>query len=249
MHHPDPLPDPPSDNNSYLFDLYSTPPPFPTTNNGDSLIIESPQNNAVEGNSTLNNNNQQPPSETNTYLFDLFTTPPASQIHSEQSITSPISPQDSQMGSPESEEPTDHKLQPEEIVVFPRSASHTPQVRSRPLSTASNWSRASEEDPTPSNPWWKCDLSNVASKSEVVECFHLINKDLKDEINWEINDTALSYGQYYLNELKLALRPQHDFVLKQNQLQTAALVVIQALDTGATFHPGETSNTFLTPQL
>ncbi|KAH9051514.1 hypothetical protein EDB87DRAFT_1582406 [Lactarius vividus] len=192
------------------------------------------------------------------------------------------------MGSPESEEPTTN--QPEEIVIFPRSASHTPRVRLRPLSSASNWSRASEEGdsdpdsptkitipPPPINqpltkpPIFKAaiegrylpapadineeadhslqiDLSNPTSKSEVVEGFHLVNSNLKYEITREINDAAIGYGQYYLNEPKLSLRPQNDFVLKQNQLQTAALVVIQALDTGSANHPGETANTFLTPQ-
>ncbi|KAH9051662.1 hypothetical protein EDB87DRAFT_1694125 [Lactarius vividus] len=260
MQQPDPPSDPPSDNNSFLFDLFSTPPPLPTTtdSNNDSLIIESRQSPALaaEGNSQMLDPN--PPSDSNTYLFDLFSTPHASQIHSEQSITSPISPQDSQMGSPESEEPTTY--QPKEIVVFPRSASHTPRVRSRPLSAASNWSWASEEPGSDSeqesptkitmplppirqsssdNPKFKpavegkfllapadindeaahalrFDLSNTKSSSEVVEAFHIVQKDLQDEITREINEAAIGYGLYYLNEPKLTLRPQHDFVLKQN---------------------------------
>ncbi|KAH9051695.1 hypothetical protein EDB87DRAFT_1693873 [Lactarius vividus] len=76
----------------------------------------------------------------------------------------------------------------------------------------------------------------------------MVQKDLDDEIIREINEAALGYGQYYLKEPKLTLRPQHDFVLKQNQLQTAVLVTIQALDAGTAMHPGDTSTTFLTPQ-
>ncbi|KAH9054209.1 hypothetical protein EDB87DRAFT_1689534 [Lactarius vividus] len=92
------------------------------------------------------------------------------------------------------------------------------------------------------------DLTNHNSKSEVFESFYIIDQDLKDEITREINEAALGYRQYYLNEPKLSLRPQHDFVLKHNQLQTAALVIIQALDSGTAMHPGDTSTTFLTPQ-
>ncbi|KAH9053893.1 hypothetical protein EDB87DRAFT_1689719, partial [Lactarius vividus] len=294
MQHPDTPPDPPSDNNSFLFDLYSTPPPFnsnPSNQQDDSLIIESRQSPTpvAEGNDHQQFNTNAPASDSNSYLFDLFSTPQLSQVHSEQSITSPISPQDSQMGSPESEEPT--RPQPEEIVVFPRSASHTPQVRSRPLSAASNWTHASEEDgsvsdqesptrvtipPPPIRPQvaagnfgeaasgkyipypadineeaahsLRVDLSNEKSRNEVTEAFYIVQQDLNDEITREITEAALGYGQYYLKEPKLTLRPQHDFVLKQNQLQTAALVTIQALDAGTALHPGDTSTTFLTPQ-
>ncbi|KAH9064358.1 hypothetical protein EDB87DRAFT_1680565 [Lactarius vividus] len=278
MQHPDPPPDPPSDNNSFLFDLYSTPPPFqdPPTAPQDSLISESPNNAAIEGNSNLDIN-PNPPSNSNTYLFDLFSTPPVSQIHSEQTVTSPSSPQDSQMGSPESEEPTNTIIPQEEIVIFPRSASHTPRVVSRPLSAASNWSHMSKEEsetsPITPNPSplnyrnaatgktlpdtitippeqignFKLDLTNTQTTMEGPKFFHDNNEYLKDEIIREVNEATLGYGMYFLNEPKLSFRNDHDSVVNPTQFQSASLLVIQALDAGTANHPGETSTTLLNP--
>ncbi|KAH9052697.1 hypothetical protein EDB87DRAFT_1691692 [Lactarius vividus] len=283
MQQPDLLPDLLSDNNSFLFDLYSTPPPFqdPPINSQDSLISESPNNAVNEGNS--NDHTQLPPSDSNTYLFDLFSTPPASQIFSEQEVSSL---QDSQMGSPKSEEPTIPKIeQPEEIVVFPWSASNTPHIRSRPLSAAS-WTHAAEEEDSETNSPIKVvtpisnhttnssfcdategklfpnpteiednagynlqtDLSNPNLQSEISKFFYINNEELQQEMTREINQAMISYSHYYLNGPKLTLRPDHDFLLKQTQLQTVALIIIQALDSGTAMHPGETSNVFLTPQ-
>ncbi|KAH9056712.1 hypothetical protein EDB87DRAFT_1686947 [Lactarius vividus] len=268
MQHPDPPPDPPSDNNSFLFNLYSTPPPFqdPTTPHLDSLITESPDKAAIKGNSNDNHNIQpNPPSDSNTYLFDLFSTPPASQIHSEQTITSPVSPQDSQMGSPESEEPTNTVIPQEEIVVFPRSASHTPRVISRPLSVASNWSHMSKEESetsplTPNSPQrtyrdaalgrtlpdavtvphevitnFKINLTDTDSTEEGPKFFHDNNKYLADEIIWEVNEASLGYGMYYLNEPKLALHKDHDSVDLQHPITQGDSIKRMALQLAKTF--------------
>ncbi|KAH9059682.1 hypothetical protein EDB87DRAFT_1684540 [Lactarius vividus] len=180
------------------------------------------------------------------------------------------------MNSPESEEPTTNTIPQEEIVVFPRSASHTPRVISRPLSAASNWSHMSKEEsetsPSPSNPPinyrnaasgktlpdpikvttdqtsdFKVDLTNTESTSESTKFFHDNNTYMTDEIIREVNEASLGYGMYYLNEPKLTFREDHDSVVKPNQFQSAILLVTQALDAGTANHAGETTTTLLTP--
>ncbi|KAH9053368.1 hypothetical protein EDB87DRAFT_1581038 [Lactarius vividus] len=167
------------------------------------------------------------------------------------------------MGSPESEEPTNTIIPQEEIVVFPRSTSHTPHVISRPLSAASNWSHMSKEEsetspltPKPSQGTYrdaasgktlpdvvtvpreettnfKVNLTDTDSTEEGPKFFHDNNKYLADEIIREVNEASLGYD--------------HDSVVNTNHFQTATLLVIQALDAGMANHASETSTTLLTP--
>ncbi|KAI9434947.1 hypothetical protein H4582DRAFT_2173404 [Lactarius indigo] len=77
--------------------------------------------------------------------------------------------------------------------------------------------------------------------------FEANDQTLKEEFTREINDVVMGFSQYYLTG-PLQFRFDNDFSFRQENLQTAVLLTLQALDTGTTFKEGETAVSILTPQ-
>ncbi|KAI9446174.1 hypothetical protein H4582DRAFT_2164009 [Lactarius indigo] len=77
--------------------------------------------------------------------------------------------------------------------------------------------------------------------------FEANDQTLKEEFTREINDVVMGFSQYYLTG-PLQFRFDNDFSFRQENLQTATLLILQALDTGTAFKEGETSVSILTPQ-
>ncbi|KAI9431790.1 hypothetical protein H4582DRAFT_1217372 [Lactarius indigo] len=77
--------------------------------------------------------------------------------------------------------------------------------------------------------------------------FEANDQVLKEEFAREINDVVMGFSQYYLTG-PLQFRFDNDFSFRQENLHTAVLLTIQALDTGAAFKEGETAVSMLTPQ-
>ncbi|KAI9434083.1 hypothetical protein H4582DRAFT_2184753 [Lactarius indigo] len=76
--------------------------------------------------------------------------------------------------------------------------------------------------------------------------FEANDQTLKEEFAREINDVVMGFSQYYLTG-PLQFRFDNDFSFRQENLHTAVLLTIQALDTGAAFKEGETAVSMLTP--
>ncbi|KAI9433721.1 hypothetical protein H4582DRAFT_2101369 [Lactarius indigo] len=77
--------------------------------------------------------------------------------------------------------------------------------------------------------------------------FEANDQTLKEEFTREINDVVMGFSQYYLTG-PLQFRFDNDFSFRQENLQTAVLLTLQALDTGTAFKEGETAVSILTPQ-
>ncbi|KAI9429685.1 hypothetical protein H4582DRAFT_2145018 [Lactarius indigo] len=77
--------------------------------------------------------------------------------------------------------------------------------------------------------------------------FEANDQMLKEEFTREINDVVMGFSQYYLTG-PLQFRFDNDFSFRQENLQTASLLTLQALDTGTAFKEGETAVSMLTPQ-
>ncbi|KAI9441799.1 hypothetical protein H4582DRAFT_2073938 [Lactarius indigo] len=77
--------------------------------------------------------------------------------------------------------------------------------------------------------------------------FEANDQTLKEEFTREINDVVMGFSQYYLTG-PLQFRFNNDFSFRQENLQTAVLLTLQALDTGTAFKEGETAVSMLTPQ-
>ncbi|KAI9431601.1 hypothetical protein H4582DRAFT_2084751 [Lactarius indigo] len=86
------------------------------------------------------------------------------------------------------------------------------------------------------------DLNN----EEDIKDYEDNDRDLREEFTREINDVVMGYSRYYLQGV-LQLRANHDFPFSNENLQTAALLTIQALDAGVGEHAGDTTVSTLTP--
>ncbi|KAI9437263.1 hypothetical protein H4582DRAFT_2153439 [Lactarius indigo] len=87
----------------------------------------------------------------------------------------------------------------------------------------------------------------VSNHEDEIVGFEANDQTLKEEFTREINDVVMGFSQYYLTG-PLQFRFDNDFSFRQENLQTAALLTLQALDTGTAFKEGETSVSILTPQ-
>ncbi|KAI9430747.1 hypothetical protein H4582DRAFT_2086098 [Lactarius indigo] len=81
---------------------------------------------------------------------------------------------------------------------------------------------------------------------EEIQTFEANDDNLKKELAREVNEVVMGYSHYYLQGT-LQLRADHDFPFSNENLQAAVLLSIQAIDTGASKHPGETMVPILTP--
>ncbi|KAI9437141.1 hypothetical protein H4582DRAFT_2058097 [Lactarius indigo] len=81
---------------------------------------------------------------------------------------------------------------------------------------------------------------------EEIQTFEANDADLRKELAREVNEVVMGYSRYYLQGT-LQLRADHDFPFSNENLQVAVLLTIQAIDAGASEHPGETMVPILTP--
>ncbi|KAI9445872.1 hypothetical protein H4582DRAFT_2069135 [Lactarius indigo] len=81
---------------------------------------------------------------------------------------------------------------------------------------------------------------------EEIQTFEANDDNLKKELAREVNEVVMGYSHYYLQGT-LQLRADHDFPFSNENLQAAVLLSIQAIDAGASKHPGETMVPILTP--
>ncbi|KAI9430331.1 hypothetical protein H4582DRAFT_2063947 [Lactarius indigo] len=132
--------------------------------------------------------------------------------------------QDSRMNSPESEEST-HPAVPPAGAMPPPISIHASNAKYGTDLTSS------------------LDLNN----EDNIMGFEANDETLKEEFTQEINDVVMGFSQYYLTG-PLQFWFDNDFSFRQENLQTAVLLTLQALDTGTAFKEGETSVSILTPQ-
>ncbi|KAI9442578.1 hypothetical protein H4582DRAFT_2073139 [Lactarius indigo] len=79
-----------------------------------------------------------------------------------------------------------------------------------------------------------------------IKQFEVNDETLQEEFAREINDVVMGYSRFYLKSLLQFLR-DHSFSFTKDNLQTAALLTIQALDAGTAGKSGETAVPILTP--
>ncbi|KAI9429891.1 hypothetical protein H4582DRAFT_2064500 [Lactarius indigo] len=160
--------------------------------------------------------------------------------------------QDSRMNSPESEESThpatppagqhaapDLPDAPEEIIIRGRNTTRMPRANTRRLSNASVWSHISEE-PASSHSHSPTRFSSPPPAHATTNITQAVAGGAMPP-PMSIQASNAKYG----TELTSSLDINHE---DQINLQTAALLTLQALDTGTAFKEGETAVSILTPQ-
>ncbi|KAI9438931.1 hypothetical protein H4582DRAFT_2142045 [Lactarius indigo] len=264
MIHPDPPPELPPDaldEGNLYFDHFSTPP-LQNPDTYTSVTINEPPTTTppVEGN---------PGTVLNPISIHSSTPPPG--VDQDSRMNSPESEESTHPAVPPAGAETHHgrlvltrvaSQTPRSGLTFPKNP-HPPTPDHPPASLPpppaprdTNLLQAVAGGAMP--PPLSIQASNAKYGAELTSSLNLNHEDqivgfeandqtLKEEFTREINDVVMGFSQYYLTGL-LQFRFDNDFSFRQENLQTAVLLTLQALDTSTAFKEGETSVSILTPQ-